>query len=68
MQEKEGNYRGLSKREESSEWIRRNKEITYAEVIGGTREKENLYQRGLNAKRPKIVFFLGPTKPPSSYD
>jgi len=25
-------------------------------------------QRGLNTKRPKIVFFLGPTKPLTSYD
>jgi hypothetical protein len=26
-----------------------------------------LNQRGLNAKRPTIVFFLGPTKPLQSY-
>jgi hypothetical protein len=25
-------------------------------------------QRGLNSKRPTIVFFLGPTKPCSSYN
>ncbi len=29
---------------------------------------EHAGQRGLNTKRPTIVFFLGPTKPSPSYD